>query len=67
MIISEILGFETQVVDFVLAFPQAKLDIPVYMYLPAGMQLCGIPDDAHQMYILKLEQSLYGLKQASAN
>lgn len=67
MIISEILGLETQAIDFVLAFPQAKLDVPVYMYLPAGMQLCGIPDGAHHMYILKLERTLYGLKQTSAN
>ncbi len=52
---------------FVLAFPQATLDVPVYMYVPAGMTLSGIPDGAHHMYILKLEKSLYGLKQASAN
>ncbi len=31
------------------------------------MKLVGISDDAHHMYILKLERSLYGLKQASAN
>lgn len=67
LIMSEILGLETQAIDFVLAFPQAKLDIPVYMYVPAGMQLRGIPSDAHHMYILKLEKSLYGLKQTSAN
>ncbi len=67
LIMSEILGLETQAIDFVLAFPQAKLNVPVYMYVPAGMQLHGIPNDAHHMYILKLEKSLYGLKQASAN
>ncbi len=67
LILSEILGLDTQAIDFVLAFPQAKLDVPVYMFVPAGMKLTGIPDDAHHMYILKLERLLYGLKQASAN
>ena len=67
LIIAELLKLETRTIDFVLAFPQAKLDVPVYMYVPAGMQLSEIPSGTHQMYILKLEKSLYGLKQASAN
>ncbi len=67
LILSEIFGLETQAIDSMLAFPQAKLDVPVYMYVPAGMKLMGIPDDAHHMYILKLERSFYGLKKASAN
>ena len=28
-------------VDFVLAFPQADLDVPIYMELPAGMEVEG--------------------------
>ncbi len=35
---SEILGLEIQGINFVLAFPQAKLDESIYMYIPAGMQ-----------------------------
>ena len=49
LIMLEVLGMETQAIDFVLAFPQDKLDVPVYMYVPAGMQLSGIPNDAHHM------------------
>ncbi len=67
LILSEILGLDTQAIDFVLAFPQAKLNVPVYMFVPAGMKLTRIPDDANHMYILKLEWSLYGLEQGSAN
>ncbi len=67
LILSEIFWLDTCAIEFVLAFPQAKLDVPVYMYVPAGIQLQGIQDDAHPMYILKLEKSLYCLKQASAN
>ena len=36
-IISELAGLETQALDFVLAFPQADLDVHVYMELPIGM------------------------------
>ncbi len=67
LIISELLRLETEVIDFVLAFPQAKLDVPVCMYIPAGMKLAGILDDAHHVFILNLEKSLCGLKQASTN
>ncbi len=67
LILAHIFDLDTRAIDFVLAFPQAKLDVPVYMFVPAGMQLEGIPDGAYHMYILKLEKSLYGLKQASAN
>ncbi|KAL7464788.1 hypothetical protein ACHAXS_005121 [Conticribra weissflogii] len=67
LILAQIFQLDTRAIDFVLAFPQAKLDVPVYMYVPAGMQLQGIQGDTHHMYILKLEKSLYGLKQASAN
>ncbi len=62
LIISEMLGLETQAIDFILAFPQATLDEPMYMYIPAGMMFSRIPDGAHHMHILKLEKFLYGLK-----
>ncbi len=60
------LNLDTRKINFVLAFPQAKLEIPVYMYIPAGMQLQG-KNSNDKSYILKLEKSCYGLKQASAN
>ena len=37
--ISKIHDLDTKVIYFVLAFPQAKLDVDVYMEIPAGMVL----------------------------
>jgi hypothetical protein len=64
LIVAEILKLDTRAIDFVLAFPQAELDVPVYMELPAGMELEGCRNSD---YVLSLKVSLYGLKQASAN
>ena len=61
--VAEILQLETQAIDFVLAFPQADLDVPVYMELPAGMEIEGQP----KSHLLLLKKNLYGLKQASFN
>ena len=66
LILSELAGLESRTIDFVLAFPQAELDVPVYMELPLGMEVAGTRRDDKQ-YVLRLRKSLYGLKQASAN
>ena len=66
MIVAQVLELDTKAIDFVLAFPQAELEVPVYMELPAGMDLAGHGKDSSK-YLLKLKQSLYGLKQASMN
>ena len=66
LILSEIVGLNNRAIDFVLAFPQAKLDVPVYMELPIGMDVAGAGGN-RRMYVLKLNRSLYGLKQASMN
>ena len=63
---AQVLKLNTQAIDFTLAFPQADLEVPVYMELPAGMELAGEHGRSSQ-YILKLRKSLYGLKQASLN
>lgn len=52
----------TRSVDFVLAFPQADVDVPIYMELPVGMDLHNANKSE---YVLKLNKNLYGLKQAS--
>jgi hypothetical protein len=49
---------------FVLAFPQANLDVPVFK-LPAGVNPVNVFDDNRRCYVLKLNKSLYGLKQAA--
>ena len=46
MIVAQILELDTQAIDFVLALPQAELEVPVYMELPAGMDLAGHGKDS---------------------
>ena len=60
--LSHIHKLHSRSIDFVLAFPQAKLDTPVYMELPFGFQ-----SDDRGRKVLRLKRSLYGLKQASNN
>ena len=64
MILSELAGLESRTIDFVLAFPQADLDVTVYMELPIGMEVPG-SEGYKKLYVLRLRNSLYGLKQAS--
>jgi hypothetical protein len=65
LIICQISGLESQALDFVLAFPQADLDTPVFMEIPIGISVDGI--EQNRKYVLRLKKSLYGLKQASSN
>eukprot|EP00957_Ditylum_brightwellii_P109663 8364841-Ditylum_brightwellii.AAC.1 len=51
-------------IDFVIAFLQAKLDIDVFMELPIGMD---VAEENPKEYVLKLNRSIYGLKQSSLN
>ena len=62
--ISNIHGLPSRSIDFVLAFLQADLDLDVFMELPVGIQ---VNEGDGVSYILCLNKSLYGLKQASAN
>ena len=64
LIVGLINNLATSTIDFTLAFPQVDLDVDVYMELPHGM--VG-PDGTRKNHILKLNKSLYGLKQASHN
>lgn len=66
LILAEIEGLETRSIDFILAFPQADLDVEVFMELPMGMDIDGNPD-SHRTHGLRLKKSLYGLKQGSYN
>jgi hypothetical protein len=67
LIVAKIYGLSSKSIDFVLAFPQADLDMPVYMELPAGVNPVDVTDDNQCCYVLKLNKSLYGLKQAGYN
>ncbi len=64
--IAHIHGLETKSIDFVLAFPQAEIDIDIWMEIPDGMEPFGDPTN-RKAYVLKLNKSLYGLKHASHN
>ena len=59
-------GLESKSIDFVLAFPQADLDVDIWMELPMGIEVSESPEKS-RAYVLKLKKSLYGLKQASLN
>ena len=58
LVLSEIVGLESKALDFVLAFPQADLDVPVYMELPAGMEIKGAKYKGQ--HVLLLKKNLYG-------
>ena len=62
MALSIIHDLETRSIDFVLAFPQAELEVPVYMELPSGFS-----SENSQRCVLRLNKNLYGLKNASLN
>jgi hypothetical protein len=68
LLIAQIYNLDSKAIDFVLAFPQADLDVDIWMYLPSGFQIDGATEEeSSRKYILKLNKSLYGLKQASFN
>ena len=46
IIVAQVLELDTQAIDFVLAFPQAELEVPFYMELPAGMDIAGQGKDS---------------------
>ena len=63
LVLGEIVGLESQAIDFVLAFLQADLDVPVYMEFPLRMEIpCAAYEKQH---ILLLKKNMYGLKQAA--
>jgi hypothetical protein len=63
--IAKIHGLSSKSINFVLAFPQADLENPLYMELPIGFD-APINED-QKFYVLKLDKSLCGLKQAGYN
>ncbi len=67
LIIAKVHGLYSKSIDFVLAFPQANLDVPVYMELPTGINPTNVSDCDRRQYLLKLNKSLYSLKQAGHN
>ena len=61
LILSLILGWQSRQLDFVMAYPQAPAEMPLYTRLPQGYQCKGI---SRKMHGLKLLRNVYGQKQA---
>ena len=61
--ISSIHEFPRRLIDFVLVFTHADLDVYVFMEIPLGMLVY----DKRGYWVLKLNKPIYGLKQEIAD
>ena len=61
LILSLLLRWQSHQLDFVMAYPQAPEEMPLYMRLPQGYQHRGMTRKTHA---LKLIRNVYGQKQA---
>ena len=50
-------------IDFILAYPQAPLEMPLFMEVPKGFSMPALPGRT-QDYVLELKKNLYRQKQA---
>jgi len=57
------LNLHCQQVNFTQAFPQANIDVPVFLWKPAGWKYSDA--DGNMDYCLKLTKKLCGTKQAA--
>ena len=61
LILSILLGWHSQQLDFVMAYPQAPAEMPLYMRLLQGYKCNGMTRKTH---VFKLQRNVYGQKQA---
>jgi len=61
IIIGIIFGWYLRQVDFVMAYPQAPIEMDIYMELPQGIMTAHGNSKDH---VLKLEKNIHGQKQA---
>ncbi len=54
--------WHTQQLDYVLAYPQARVERDLYMNLPKGYKIDGVTNSNE--YVLKIHKNIYGQKQA---
>ena len=59
LVLSQLLSLKTAQIDYTAAFPQSDLKEDVYVEMPRGFQEEG--------FVLKLNKSLYGLRQSPRN
>ena len=62
--LTQLAGWCSCQIDYILAFSQAPIDTDIYCYLPTGFHIKG---GDNSEFVLKLEKNLYGTKQAAAN
>ena len=60
-VLSLLLGWRSRQLDFVMAYPQAPAEMPLYLRLPQGYKRKGMTRKSH---VLKLKRNVYGQKQA---
>jgi len=63
LLLSVLLNLHCRQVDFTQAFPQADIDTPVFLRMPAGWRYTD--EDGNTDYCLELQKNLYGTKQAA--
>ena len=61
LILSLLLRWRSRQLDFVMAYPQAPAEMPLYLRLPQGYKRKGMTRKSH---VLKLKRNVYGQKQA---
>ncbi|KAL7580903.1 hypothetical protein ACA910_001170 [Epithemia clementina (nom. ined.)] len=59
-ILSILLGWYSRQLDFVMAFPHAPVEVPLFMTIPKGYRL---KDASPQAHVLRLLKNIYGQKQ----
>jgi hypothetical protein len=63
LILSIILCWDTRKIDFILAYPQAPIETPLFMEIPKGINMEGAEQGTSDC-VLELKMNLYGQKQA---
>ena len=63
LVIALLQGWYTRQYDFVLAYPQADVMVPLFMEVPRGFTL-DIPDANNKDYCLELKKNIYGSRNA---
>ena len=61
LVLSVLHDLESRLIKFTLSFPQADLDLDVFMELPPGLDIGGNTSS----YVIELNKSLYSLYQSS--
>ena len=67
LVLCNIHKLESKSIDFFLAFPQADLDVYIWMGLTIGFVVDEAVYGESRSYVIKLNKNIYDLKQASLN